>query len=142
MNFYEQELRRIVGKRFPDAVYVGRACFLPLRGGNRAKLTFATGRIADHYDRLLMTILRPDEGKVDQIAVRFADIFTTRGQNCSASTAPYIWDYGGKVHWYVQPSEKDIAVLGDSVEDYVELFQTPVMRQRAKETPTMTGQSM
>lgn len=142
MNFYEQELRRIVGERFPDAVYVGRACFLPLRGGNRAKLTFATGGYADHYDRLQMAILKPDEGKVDQIAIRFSDVFTTRGQNCSGSTAPYIWDDGGRVRWYVQPSEKDIRALGESMEEYFGLFQQPVMKLKARETPTMAEQTM
>ena len=27
MTFYEQELRKIVGERYPDATYVGRACY-------------------------------------------------------------------------------------------------------------------
>lgn len=142
MNFYEQELRHIVGGRFPDAVYVGRACFIPLRGGNRAKLYFATGGYADHYDRLQMTIIKPDEGKVDQMAIRFQDVFGTRGQSCSGITAPYIWNDSGRPHWYVQPSEKDIAALRKSVAEYAELFQQPVMKQKARETPTMSGQTM
>ena len=142
MNFYEQELRRIVGKRFPDAVYVGRACFLPLRGGNRGKLTFATGGIADHYDRLQMVILKPDEGKADQVSIRFSDVFATRGQNHPGSAVPHIWDDDGKPHWYVQPSEKDMAALGEAVSEYAELFQTPIMSQRQGDSYSMTEQSM
>lgn len=142
MNFYEQELRHIVGERFPNAVYVGRACFLPLRGGNRAKLYFATGGYADHYDRLQMTVIKPDEGKVDQMAIRFQDVFSTRGANCSGVTAPYIWDDGVKPQWYVWPSEKDITALRKMVSDYAELFQQPVMKQKARETPIMGGQTM
>ena len=30
MTFYEQELRKIVGERYPDATYVGRACYVRL----------------------------------------------------------------------------------------------------------------
>ena len=34
MTFYEQELRKIVGERFPDAAYVGRACYVRLSDMN------------------------------------------------------------------------------------------------------------
>ena len=27
MTFYEQELRKIIGEQYPDATYVGRACY-------------------------------------------------------------------------------------------------------------------
>lgn len=37
MTFYEQELRKIVGERYPDATYVGRACYVRLDEMNRAK---------------------------------------------------------------------------------------------------------
>ena len=38
MTFYEQELRKIVGERYPDATYVGRACYVRLSDMNRAKI--------------------------------------------------------------------------------------------------------
>ena len=40
MTFYEQELRKIVGERYPDATYVGRACYVRLSDMNRAKIQF------------------------------------------------------------------------------------------------------
>ena len=42
MTFYEQELRKIVGERYPDATYVGRACYVRLDEMNRAKIQFVT----------------------------------------------------------------------------------------------------
>ena len=42
MTFYEQELRKIVGERYPDATYVGRACYVRLSDMNRAKIQFVT----------------------------------------------------------------------------------------------------
>ena len=28
MNFFQQELRKIVGPRYPDATYIGRVCYV------------------------------------------------------------------------------------------------------------------
>ena len=49
MTFYEQELRKIVGERYPDATYVGRACYVRLDEMNRAKIQFVTTGIANQY---------------------------------------------------------------------------------------------
>ena len=42
MNFFEQELRKIIGQSTAaaDASYVGRSCFVRLNPDLRAKLTF------------------------------------------------------------------------------------------------------
>ena len=56
MTFYEQELRKIVGERYPDATYVGRACYVRLSNMNRAKIQFVTGIVANQYNALQMTI--------------------------------------------------------------------------------------
>ena len=42
MTFYEQELRKIVGERYPDATYVGRACYVRLSDMNRACLLYTS----------------------------------------------------------------------------------------------------
>ena len=43
MTFYEQELQKIVGERYPDATYVGRTCYVQLGDMNRAKIEFVKG---------------------------------------------------------------------------------------------------
>ena len=65
MTFYEQELRKIVGERYPDATYVGRACYVRLSNMNRAKIQFVTGIVANQYNALQLTILNRSEGQVD-----------------------------------------------------------------------------
>lgn len=65
MTFYEQELRKIVGERYPDATYVGRACYVRLSDMNRAKIQFVTGIVANQYNALQLTILNRSEGQVD-----------------------------------------------------------------------------
>ena len=42
MNFFEQELHKIVAPKYPDATYVGRACYVRLDELNRAKIQFVT----------------------------------------------------------------------------------------------------
>ena len=49
MTFFEQELRKIVGDVYPDATFVGRACYVRLSNMNRAKIQFTTCGTADHY---------------------------------------------------------------------------------------------
>ena len=51
MTFYEQELRKIVGERYPDATYVGRACYVRLDEMNRAKIQFVTTGIVKSIQR-------------------------------------------------------------------------------------------
>lgn len=46
MTFYEQELRKIVGERYPDATYVGRACYERLRGRAIRDMKRTNGRIS------------------------------------------------------------------------------------------------
>ena len=65
MTFYEQELRKIIGERYPDATYVGRACYVRLSDMNRAKIQFVTTGIANQYSALRLTVLNRQEGDVD-----------------------------------------------------------------------------
>ena len=65
MNFFEQELHRIVAPKYPDATYVGRACYVRLNELNRAKIQFVTGIVANQYHALRISILNRNEGQVD-----------------------------------------------------------------------------
>ena len=69
MNFFEQELRKIVGSAYPDATYIGRACYVRLGEENRAKIQFVTGIVSNQYNALQMTILNRSEGTVDTLRV-------------------------------------------------------------------------
>ena len=51
MTFFERELRKIVQPIYPDAVFVGRACYVRLSEMNRAKLQFVTCGMADPMRR-------------------------------------------------------------------------------------------
>ena len=130
MNFFEQELRKIVRPIDPEAVYVGSACYLRLGGMNRAKLQIAAGTVADEYDRLRIKILNRQEGEIDILLLRFADLIGQRKSN------PYIWTYRGKTEWYAgQPNERDYRALTDAVRRYIDLFRDPVHDQTEADSP-------
>ena len=127
MTFYEQELRKIVGERYPGATYVGRACYVRLSDMNRAKIQFVTGTVANQYNALQLTILNCGEGQVDALRLRFSDLLGTKmtlNPDFRNGVEPHIGDDYGKVSWYVyHPTRQDYAVLSDAVSDYLEVFQ-------------------
>ena len=130
MTAFEQELRKIVSPRYPDATYVGRACYVRLSEMNRAKIQFISTHIASQYDALRLTILNRDEGAVDNLVLRFSDLLGkkhTSNPNFRDGVIPHLWDNYTKVAWYVyQPSSRDYQELSDAVESYLELFQEQV----------------
>ena len=122
MTFYEQELQKIVGERYPDATYVGRTCYVQLGDMNRAKIEFVKGIQADRYIALQLTILNRCEGKVDVLWLQFEDLFgkqTASNSNCSKRIWPYIWDDRGNVDWNgYHPTRQDYEALSNAVSDY------------------------
>lgn len=127
MTFFEQELRKIIGDVYPDATFVGRACYVRLSDMNRAKIQFVTTGIASHYDALRLTILNRHEGEVDNLLLRFTDLLGKKqvsNPNFQNGVMPHIWDDYGKASWYVyHPNSRDYQTLTDAVSDYLEVFQ-------------------
>lgn len=127
INTFEQELRKIVSPSYPDATYVGRACYVRLSEMNRAKIQFISTNIASQYDALRLTILNRDEGAVDNLVLRFSDLFGkkhTSNPNFRNGIIPHLWDDYGKIAWYVyQPNSRDYQELSDAVGSYLDVFQ-------------------
>lgn len=141
INAFEQELRRIVSPRYPDATYVGRACYVRLSEMNRAKIQFISTHIASQYDALRLTILNRDEGTVDNLVLRFSDLLGkkhTSNPNFRDGVIPHLWDDCGKVAWYVyQPSSRDYQELSSAVGSYLEVFQEQAQTERPGWEQTM-----
>lgn len=140
MNFFEQELRKVVSPRFLDATYVGRACYVPLGEGLRARLQFVTCGHADHYVALKMTVLNPKEGDVDSLLVRFADLLGKKPTNnpyFKNGILPYIWENDNTAEWYVyQPTAKDYADMSDAVSSYLGVFQSQEQTMKQSNAPS------
>lgn len=117
MTFFERELRKIVEDQYPGATFVGRACYVKLGELNRAKLQFATCGVADQYEALQISILNRNEGQVDALRLRFADIW-------GRQKGLYAWTDRGETEWYsYRPTGEDYQKLTEAVSDYLEVFQ-------------------
>ena len=125
MTFFEQELKKILHSNYLEATFVGRACYVRLNDVNRARIQFTTCGTADHYEALQLTILNRNDGQIDTLRLRFADVWG-KGQINNphiSQNVPYAWTYNGKTEWYAyHPSQNDYAALAEAVESYLGVF--------------------
>ena len=81
------------------------------------KINFQTGMVADHYDRLKVTLLNRNEGMIDSMVVKFGDVWglkKTTNPNFRDGVNPHIWSYGKEIGWYVyRPGKEDYKVLSE-----------------------------
>ena len=134
MNFFEQELRKLFENNYPNATFVGRKCYIPLGTRTRASIFFAAGEIADHYDRLHIEVIDREQGRIDRLILRFADLLGMKRLSGGRTLEPHIWIYKNEVMWYTgQPTRQEYQVLREAVSDYIQLSQAPEHRQ----SPTM-----
>ena len=137
MTFFERELRKIVQPIYPDAVFVGRACYVRLSEMNRAKLQFVTCGMADRYEAIQMTILNRNDGQVDALRLRFADLWG-KGRTDNPyirRSGPYAWTDNGQTDWYAyRPTAADYETLTNAVSSYLEVFQEQTAAQQWQQT--------
>lgn len=123
MTFFNRELKRILFSTNPNAIYVGRVCYIHLGECSRAKVQFATCGTTGRYEALKVTILNCSEGVVDELLLRFGDVLGSK-QIGSNLITPYAWTYGDKTDWYgYAPTKKAYEALAKAVNDYLALFR-------------------
>ena len=119
MTFFERELKKMfgTGASFSEPRFVGNCCYGRLTDQIRVKINFQTGMVADHYDRLKVTLLNRNEGMIDSMVVKFGDVLglkKTTNPNFRDGVNPHIWSYA-----------KDYKVLSEAVKTYLQVFQEP-----------------
>lgn len=132
MNFFAQELRKLVGQSntLADPRYIGRACYGRVSENICVKLQFITMGHADHYEALKMTLINNTEGEIDTNIIRLKDIWGVKASanpNFRDGISPRIGIYQGEFEWYgFNPSPADYEILAESVDDYLELFSEDI----------------
>lgn len=94
MTFYEQELRKIVGERYPDATYVGQSLLCPVGRDESGKNPVCHYRHRKSIQRSRLTVLNRQEGDVDNLLLRFSDLFGKKmvnNPNFRDGVIPHIW---------------------------------------------------
>jgi hypothetical protein len=128
MNFFEQELRKLVGQSdaLADPRYIGRACYGGVNGNIRAKLQFVTMGYADRYEALKTTLINNTEGEIDCNIIRLKDVWGAKpvnNPNFPDGVSPHIWKTNGDYDWYAyKPTPRDYEILAGSVDEYLEMF--------------------
>ena len=134
MNFFEQELRKILEKNqiLQNQKYVGRACYGTIGNDIKAKIEFVTLGTSEQYEGIKATILNRTEGPVDNMTFRFKDVMGRQlvgSQNFREGIVPHIWTYKDKTEWYAfNPKQEHYQKLSKSLNDYMGVFQ-PEMGQ-------------
>ena len=132
MTKFEEELRRLFDHDavFSHTRFVGNACYGRLTDQIRVKIGFQKGFVADQYDRLKVTLLNRNEGVIDSIVLKFADVWGMKkvsNPNFPQGVCAHLWKDGNTVDWYVyHPTEADYQKLAAAVKTYLEVFQEPV----------------
>lgn len=141
MNFFEQELRKLLEDEYPEATFVGRNCYVPLGDRVRACVSFKTSGYADHYDTLYVKVLDRKDGPIDNITIRLSELLGTKASRSTYlkdGVKPHIWIYNGKAEWYgFTPSSSDYEKMREEVTDYIEIFREPEMTESQSMTMHM-----
>ena len=127
MNFFQQELRKIVDPRYPDATYIGRVCYVYLSARRRAKIQIVSWGKANVYNAIQLSILDCCDKKLDSMVLRFNDaIGYVRCSNPYVQRhGPYILVDDGRAAWSVyHPTQRDYQKLTEAVYAYIRVFQT------------------
>ena len=129
MNFFESELRKIMGDGclLDNLSFVGRACFGDVGENLRARVEFVTMGTVDHYDAFKVSILNCSQGVVDTLLLRFQDLFGAKAvlgnPNFPDGVIPHIGVYQNDPEWYAYKlTSADYKLLQRSVNDYVSVF--------------------
>ena len=124
MNGYEQELRGMFDGSgvLYDPKFCGKTMIARIDDQKLAKIGFTTTGFSNQYDAMKVSIINKNTGPVDKRIFRFADIIGQQ-QLHGSLIAPHMWEDCGKAEWYLPISISDKALISDTVQDYVEMFQ-------------------
>ena len=145
MNFFESELKKIMRNSaiLKDQKYVGRMCYGTIGGDLRARVEFVTLGVSDHYAGIKASIINRKEGVVDSILLRFSDIWgkpKVSNPNFKEGVNPHIWTDNGQSDWYVfYPGAAEYRTAGDTLENYLSIFQDVSMTQESQNCTMQMG---
>lgn len=129
MNFFEKELRQMFGDNeiIQEPKIIGKTLLGKLDDELRVKLQFISTGIAKHYDAIQVSIINRTEGVIDKQNIRFGDVIGLKDNHGTPNCLPYMWEDDNKGMWYTPISITEKARIGDTVLDYVGMYQEQSM---------------
>ena len=127
MNFFEEELKKMVGGStiLKNQKYLGHNCYGTIGEDLRARVEIVTNRTRDQYEAVKISVFKRTEGVIDCIVIPFTDVWGyPKTPSFPEGRAPYIWSYDQSSSWYAfKPQSADYKKLAQSIEKYLSVFQ-------------------
>lgn len=124
MNFFLEELKKIVSPVYPGAKYAGRSCYIPVDTSLKIKISFAND--GNTFRAIKLETINIHRGVTDTDFVVFTDNLQPSGTNKMAT--PYIDGEYNESHelrynWRNRtPTPADYKILSNAVLDYINVF--------------------
>ena len=102
-------------------MFAGRAAFIRLSDGRRARVEFAKGIMANCYEKLLVTVINVKDGAIDRLSLDFKDYSDRKGES-----VPYIWvdSYRDEACWYGQAlTSSEIRRLAEAAHAFITVYE-------------------
>lgn len=125
MTFFENELKKMFGKNeaLTDIRYVGNTLVGRLTSDTIAKISFSKTIVHGEYPGVLIKVINPQSGEIDNHSINFCDVFgRSRKENI------HIWDSDdGMICWNkFSPSRQNYEDINRAAQQYLEMFLEPV----------------
>ena len=125
MNFFEQELRKIIGRDYPDAVYSDGMCRIQLGEKASATLSFDNNGVENQYEHIRLTLTNEYGHESDSTLIGLRGTVGAKLFDYSKETGyPFIWENGNVVNWFgYAHTEDDYKPLARVLATHIQVFQ-------------------
>lgn len=134
MNFFEKEMRQMfdAADNISDKKFIGKTMIGKLDDELRVKLQLISTEISKHYDAIQVSIINRTEGVIDKQNICFGDVIGLKMTRVSDKVNPYMWENNNSGMWYTPISLTEKAQIGDTVLDYVGMYQEDSLAMQFK----------
>lgn len=124
------ELKRIFENRtcMSEARFMGRTCMGRIERDLMGKIEFDRSPMDFDYSRLKVSVIERTRGTVDQMTFLMSDVIGVKQSN-KKSVIPSFSVCEGAISWNCRLTEDDRKKLAESVNGYLEMFQSMEEKQ-------------
>jgi hypothetical protein len=102
--------------------WMGIDGFAHLDADRRVKISLNYGTYADHWDRVIVTILSKHDGKIDAKSFKFNDYMNAISRPNDTDKQLWCYDQNGGASWYIAIPDST-APFVQAVEEYIHMFE-------------------
>lgn len=125
MRKMTEEIFFEVAKKYaPKSTFVGNALYIELSDNRVAKIYLYNTFSSDNYDSISMSITDKNKGKIDNILLKFNNLFESPVDLTHPNKiSKHVWKTGNEYRWYGKPTKEDLDTLTREMVAYIELFK-------------------